>query len=96
MSPTPNITLKKYSSYYIFSSFALAGFTPDIGWVAYVYSSATLGLKFKHTLYKVDNEDFTRYLCCNIRQLVGNCQISSKFLLITPTTPQVILKLFLS
>ena len=69
------------------SEIILFAFDPNIGWSAHVYSSNTLGKRFAQCLYNVHNVDKAS-LDFPWTQFVGNVCLSSKYLLITPTTPE--------
>lgn len=60
----------------------LVAFDPTTGWCAHVYNTTFLTRKYFQCLYRVDNEDFPW------TQFIGNCSLSSKFLIVTPTTAE--------
>ena len=60
----------------------LVAFEPTRGWLAHVYRTVSLDRKYTQCLYRVDNEDFPW------TQFIGNCSLSRKFLIVTPTTPE--------
>lgn len=60
----------------------LVAFDAKQGWSAHVFRISTLDLIFVQCLYRVDSDDLAW------TQFIGNCTLSRRFLVITPTTAE--------